>query len=159
MAESVKECIDTIYELTKDECYVGTFVSFQNKRIARVATELVHRGVLEKTKLDGNFRFSYKWVAKSAPTKNFYISVAMALGQKQQDYSKKSYDKKHADNRLESLSKNIKPTETASPIIVIPAEKNDLSSVSIEELWAELKSRGVIIENNHLVIIERRVIA
>lgn len=141
LAESVKRSVDVIYELTKDG-YNGTFSSLNNASLMKVLAELVKRGVVQKTRVKKGF--SYLWVAESAPTTQFYISVAGKIGSHQ----------KELDQANRSAAQKV-----AQPVLNHIPSAPTIKSASISELWAELQSRGVIIEDNHLVIIEKRIIA
>lgn len=136
--ESTKQHVDFIYELCKDG-YEGSFSTF-GVPMQKVKAELVKRGVLDKTKTAPR-TFTYKWVASMAPTNQFYKSVAIAIGTKQSLY----------DASYKCKKKSVEQDET--PVV------KALSDYTIEELWAEMRSRGAEIENGHLVIIKKTVLA
>lgn len=156
MAESVKKSVDVIYELTKDG-YDGTFTSLGSHSVMKVLTELVKRGVLEKTRKGKSFH--YQWVANSAPTPQFYVNVAGKLGKHQAELDKKSRARRKQAQSAEMpdivLPEDITPVEEETPAEVVKT----LSDYTLSELWAEMQSRGVVIEDNHLVVIEKKVIA
>lgn len=161
--KSVAANIDTIYEFTKDG-WDGTFTSFNNSPLNKVVTELVKRGVLVRTyKGSGRTKPHYEWVAPSAPTKTFYTSVATAIRKETRERDRRYRAKKKARVEVEKPSNPIplvvSHEEPTPPILKVEIASNGLKEATIEELWAELKSRGVMIENNQLVVIEKRVIA
>ena len=157
--------IDTIYEFTKDG-WDGTFTAFNNSPLNKVVTELVKRGVLVRTYPGkGRRNTHYEWAAPSAPTKTFYKSVADAL-RKETRARDDRYLAKKAAKKAQEAEKPSNPIplvvsheEPTPPILKVEIASNGLKEATIEELWAELKSRGVMIENNQLVVIEKRVIA
>ena len=154
LAESTKKCVDVIYELTKDG-YTGSFSSLGSATLMKVLSECIKRGVVTKTR--NKRQFTYLWVAQSEPTTQFYVSVAGVIGSHQKELDKV----KRAAQKATRMPQNepvAKEEEKRVPQVIQPAQKS-LKDYSIEELWGELKSRGVEVENNHLVIIERRVIA
>ena len=155
LLEGTKAAIDTVYEFTKDG-FDGTFTALNDSRLTKVVTELVKRGVIARKKLPGN-KMHYQWVAPSAPTKTFYLSVANALGERQQMYDMRYHAKTRGENKGALMP--VLPESEALPIQEAEVPVKGLKDYSIEELWGELQSRGIVIEDNHLVIIERRVIA
>ena len=202
--QSVTSHIDTIYELTK-EGYEGTFKSLGSASLNKVVAELFKRGVIKTVKEGG--KTIHRWAATSAPTKNFYASVATVIGLEQRErdvrYNNKNKAKKEKifKELLDSLPESftLEDCEDKAEVTGVPKSminkwvssllkekvifkvpggytkvapheeekveapiikvENTLKTATIEELWAELKSRGVEIENNHLVVIERRVLA
>ena len=143
--ETTKKRIDFLYELTK-EGYEGTMASLKDSGIIKVVGELIRRGVIKKERKKGGKNiFYYKWTANSEPTPCFYKDVAYVLGERQYNFDQTYRAKK-------------KTKEVVIPKPEIEPVKN-LSEYTLAELWAEMQSRGAIIENNHIVVVKREVIA
>ena len=130
--QTCKKHIDFIYELTK-EGYAGSMSSFGSATLTKVSAELVSRGVLKKTRK--GVHFHYVWAANCAPTETFYKNVAKSIS----DHQKEIDAKRRAEK----------------PVVVEKIVEKSLSAYSIQELWDELKSRGVQIEDNKLVVIKK----
>lgn len=130
--QACKKHIDFIYELTK-EGYDGSMSSFGSATLTKVSAELVSRGVLKKSRK--GVHFHYVWVANCAPTDTFYKNVAKSIS----DHQKEIDAKRRAEK----------------PVVVEKIVEKSLSDYSIQELWDELKSRGVQIEDNKLVVIKK----
>ena len=142
LLSSVKQNIDVIYEMTKDG-YVGSFNSMKSPALMKVLTEVVKCGALSKERKGK--KFSYKWIAQSEPTERFYINIAGKIGSHQRELD---------------IKKRSKGAPVETPVVEMPVDApKTLSNATIAELWAEMQSRGVVIENNHLVIIKKEVIA
>lgn len=134
--QTCKKHIDFIYELTK-EGYDGSMSSFGSATLTKVSAELVSRGVLKKSRK--GVHVHYVWAANCAPTETFYKNVAKSISDHQ----------KEIDTKRRSKVEN-------QPAIVVEKNRGEpLSSYSIQELWDELKSRGVQIEDNKLVVIKK----
>ena len=130
--QTCKKHIDFIYELTK-EGYAGSMSSFGSATLTKVSAELVSRGVLKKSRK--GVHFHYVWAANCAPTDTFYKNVAKSIS----DHQKEIDAKRRAEK----------------PVVVEKIVEKSLSDYSIQELWDELKSRGVQIEDNKLVVIKK----
>ena len=130
--QTCKKHIDFIYELTK-EGYAGSMSSFGSATLTKVSAELVSRGVLKKSRK--GVHFHYVWAANCAPTDTFYKNVAKSIS----DHQKEIDAKRRAEK----------------PVVVEKIVEKSLSAYSIQELWDELKSRGVQIEDNKLVVIKK----
>lgn len=130
--QTCKKHIDFIYELTK-EGYAGSMSSFGSATLTKVSAELVSRGVLKKSRK--GVHFHYVWAANCAPTDTFYKNVAKSIS----DHQKEIDAKRRAEK----------------PVMVEKIVEKALSAYSIQELWDELKSRGVQIEDNKLVVIKK----
>ena len=118
--QTCKKHIDFIYELTK-EGYAGSMSSFGSATLTKVSAELVSRGVLKKSRK--GVHFHYVWAANCAPTDTFYKNVAKSIS----DHQKEIDAKRRAEK----------------PVVVEKIVEKSLSDYSIQELWDELKSRGV----------------
>ena len=141
---SVKNAVDFIYEVTK-ESYDGSFSSLKNSTVMRVSAEMIKRGVLEKTRHGKSY--SYLWTAQSAPTTNFYLSIAQSLQE-----HKRLIDKAYRLGKKQNAPRADQTPAVEEISNVVDFAPTDLKSASIQELWDELKSRGVIIENGRLVM-------
>ena len=107
--------------------------SFGSATLTKVSAELVSRGVLKKSRK--GVHFHYVWAANCAPTDTFYKNVAKSIS----DHQKEIDAKRRAEK----------------PVVVEKIVEKSLSAYSIQELWDELKSRGVQIEDNKLVVIKK----
>lgn len=134
-AFTIKKHVDFLYDLTKDG-YDGSMSSFKSATLTKVASELIKRGVISKKRIVG-VRFSYRWNASMAPTEHFYLSVAKALSEHQREIDK--------GRRMKTAAMN-----TSAPV-----NDKTLSDYSIQELWDELKKRGVQVEDGRLVVIQK----
>ena len=148
--ESTKAYIDSIYEITKNG-FTGALTSGHPTSMMKVTSELVKRGVLVKTHLGGN-RYHWQWGAGSAPTNHFYNSVAYAIGSHQAILSSNA-------NKARMAGQELAPKPLKAISVTSTMSSPTLKNATLQELWDELKSRGCVIENNHLVVIERKVIA
>ena len=98
--------------------------------------------------------FLYKWVAASAPTKVLYGSITQELTdmfrKKNGEYNskKKSAEKATVDEIAEEPVPAPAVTFHDGPVPVVPS----LAQFTIEELWAEIKRRGGVIEDNRLAL-------
>lgn len=152
---SVKADIDIIYELTKNG-YDGSFTSLKSAKLCKVATYVLNSGAMTKTRVGkkGKKGLSchYQWVANSAPTERFYLNIAGKMSQHEKKVRADWLKKGDLETKVsEAISEAVPETPAIAPKV--------LADYSLDELWGEMQSRGVVIENNHLVIVERRVIA
>jgi len=148
----------------------------------QIVTVLVKRGIVERTCIasgNGNC-FRYRWSASSAPTKVLYGSIAQELRdkwkKKAQDVKEKKEEAKNVapvevhepvvkqepkpvpeedakalDELREKL--NQEPVKIQDVPVFTEFLGNPLEPFSIEELWAEIKRRGCVIDNNRLVLV------
>ena len=163
LLKSIVSDVDTIYDFTR-EGFNGSFSQFKNSRLNAVVAELVRRGVLRKT---GNRRhIHYEWAVAMAPNKTFYKSVEEVIYKQQRERDKKYAPKRRARIAELKAQREVAPAEIPAEV---PAETPDISGVlpnvpnlknaTLEELWAEMQSRGVVIEDNHLVVIKKTIFA
>lgn len=136
--QTVKEKIDVLYEVTKGG-YTGSISSFKDFTLSKVASELIKRGVIRKQRVEGTVGYHYDWVATSEPTPTFYKNVAEAIQKHQHEI-----DKARRENEKKDAAVTAKTKENGS-----------LSDYTIQALWDELKKRGVQIEGDRLVVIEK----
>ena len=138
-AITIKGHIEFLYDLTKDG-YVGSMSSFESATLRKVCSELVRRGVISMSTISKNKR-RYLWVATMAPTSNLCLDVAKTISSRQREI----------DKARRCKNKEVNPIQVE---VAVPAQKS-LSEYSIQELWDEIKSRGVVIEDNKLVMIQK----
>ena len=96
-------------------------------------------------------------MATSIPTNHFKLSVAGVLGKKQSEADKRCREKR-ASLKSGDVRVNAPVNLPAKPEVSQLVDKT-IKDATIEELWAELQSRGVVVDGGHLVLIQRRVIA
>lgn len=149
MLKNVRDAIELIYGITQEEYYGG--FKHEKETLRRVATILVKRGSLIKT---GERRWAtYKWnPVAMKPTKVFIASVAEELMELRRSENRKSFDKRQAkklENNTEMEQINIEREKQEAGVVV---DNPTIEKYTIEELWAEIKRRGVIIEDNRLAL-------
>lgn len=134
----VKDIIDTIYELTKESPYNGSFHT-KGGRFSHVATILKNRGCIIRS--GDKFHPVFSWNPNAmAPTKTFYESVLKDVVTEERQSSMRSQEKK---NSLRMTPEDTEP-EKITP-------RFSITEFSAQELWDEIKRRGYTIENNRLV--------
>ncbi|MBR5414143.1 MAG: hypothetical protein IK114_14115 [Fibrobacter sp.] len=155
-----KDLIDFVYSLTHEKDYTEGFAAYRNNRLSAIVTELVKRGVLEKkSNYNGHgVRYSFTWVASSAPTPHFVNSVAAVVEGKTREYQRRSREKKRNEEKREipgiESTKNVStPAEPEKPRENENQKENPLAAYSPAELWAELKRRGAVILDGKVQIL------
>jgi len=147
--KKIKEAIETIYELTQEE-YRGGFKPL-GYNCSRVATVLVKRGSLIKTGDKKHAVYNWNPIAMK-PNKLFITSVAEEIFGKKRA-AQREYQRNHKrvtvkNTDMEHIVAQEREQQTAGVVLDNPTIQN----YSIEELWAEIKRRGVIIEDNRLAL-------
>ena len=153
----IKESVDFIYALVTEnpDGYQGGFDTFTPTIIRRVASNLVKRGILvhsikSRGKGKKGVMHFYKWGSDMEPTNVLYKSIMAELRELK------------AKERFHPETKNVLPLNAsiAEDGNRIPSvEKKEyvtaLDGFSAQELWDELKRRGISIEGDRLVIVKK----
>ena len=134
----VKDIIDTIYELTKESPYKGSFHT-KGGRMSTVATILNKRGCIVRS--GDKLHPVWSWNPSAmAPTKAFYESVLKEVLGVEHGYAENAKAKRDS---LRMIPKDTEP-EKITP-------RFSITDFSAQELWDEIKRRGYTIEGNRLV--------
>ncbi len=163
----IKESVDFIYALVteKPEGYQGGFDTFTQTIVKKVARVLVKRGILVHSttgrgKGERGCRHYYKWASDMAPTNVLYKSVMTQIREEKREEDSKRYQAKKQNGLnpvavVEDESKGI-PAEVINSVIDAKKEYvTTLDGFSSQELWDELKRRGISIEGDRLVIVKK----
>lgn len=144
----VKKTVDSVYEyLIQHPDGIGMSAMEYGKRGARVCSKLVSRGIISKEGLGRGKGWKYRWEATMAPTKVLYGSIAQQL------YDEDRIHKANSRKRAVASSRSV-PEQVVPQVIATPAPELkpgvDLSVISDQVLWEELKRRGYTIDGNRL---------
>lgn len=149
LSKTVKEIVDLVFELTTSNPDGYEMKATELGGAGRLVVKILHqRGIIERIRMKNRVHsFLYKWAVASAPTKVLYGSITQELTdmlrKKNREYNskKKSAEKVAVDEIAEE-------TVPAPAVPLVPS----LGQFTIQELWAEIKRRGAVIEDNRLAL-------
>lgn len=159
--QRVKERVDFVYQLLTENPsgYRGGFSS-QDALTRIVVRCLVRRNVVHKGDKLRN-TYTYTWAASMAPTKVLYKNI---LEDVQKEPSHCRHGAKAAPQQKQHLRFQMerpKPpvvglrADTGEPMYNVSKREEFLKSLSAQELWDELKSRGAQVFNGEVVILQK----
>lgn len=154
----VKKTVDDVYNyLIQNPDGAPMVAKDYGKRGARICSDLVSRGIIEKKSLGRGHGWKYRWVATMGPTKVLYGSIAQKLYDEDKKYKDEFYKKKRAkaqesEPEEAAVVEQPAPVEQASePVIeapvvndaVTPSEKKKPVPTidDIQKAWTELIKR------------------
>lgn len=153
----VREKVDFIYGITSTpDGYTGS-MSHNGSRFSAIVAILIKRGILLRSGHVNNP--TYKWFNPNmSPTKTLYQSIAAEMVARERKSVMNSYKRKkkreEEEKRAAAIEKEKQEAKIAEPEpkAVEEPQPNPLAEYTIQQLWDELKSRGVCIEDGKLAI-------
>ena len=162
----VKERIDFIYNLLKEypSGYKDGFTSYDS--LTRLCvTKLLERGAVTRTRdiSRKGLKYVYLWVASMAPTKVLYKNIIEDIHK----CPSHNHAIRHASTAKQQEVKHEAPAKRQNPPVVgvmastgepmynVAKKEDFIHSLTTQELWDELKSRGAQVLNGELVIVQR----
>ena len=156
LSKTVKETVDLVFELTTSNPDGYEMKATELGHTGRFVVKILHqRGILERIRMKNRVHsFLYKWAVASAPTNVLYGSITQELTdmlrKKNREYNskKKSAEKATVDEIAEEPIPAPAVAFHNGPVPLVPS----LAQFTIQELWDEIKRRGVVIEDNRLAL-------
>lgn len=154
----VKKTVDDVYNyLIQNPDGAPMVAKDYGRRGARICSDLVSRGIIEKKILGRGHGCKYRWVATMGPTKVLYGSIAQKLYDEDKKYKDEFYKKKRAkaqesDPEETAVIEQPAPVEQVSePVIETPVvneamttseKKKPVPTIDdIQKAWTELIKR------------------
>lgn len=165
----VKERIDFIYNLLKEypSGYKDGFASYDS--LTRLCvTKLLDRGAVTRVRdtQRRGLKFVYKWAASMAPTKVLYKNIIEDIHKSpSHNHALRKVNKTQdpplleVEHKLPEKSKNPPVVglmaHTGEPVYNVAKKEDFIHSLTAQELWDELKSRGAQVLNGEVVIVQK----